>query len=89
MTTCYQLADKYDDDFFKANARIEAATTLVLGASGLIGYKLSNGESAHVTRNIETKEENSARPMPTTGQLEALRKEKHRVEGGIPATRIE
>jgi hypothetical protein len=63
--------------------------TIVLGASRLIGYKLSNRESAQVARNIETKEENSARPMPTTGQLEALRKEKHRVEGGIPATRIE
>ena len=41
----------------------------------MIGYKLSNGESAQVTPNIETKEENSARPMPTKGQLEASRKE--------------
>ena len=33
VRTCYQLADKYDDDFFfKANAGIEAAMTLVHGA---------------------------------------------------------
>ena len=55
----------------------------------MIGYKLSNRESAQVTRNIETKEENSARPMPTKGQLEASRKEKYRIEGGISTTRID
>ena len=55
----------------------------------MIGYKLSNRESAQVTPNIETKEENSARPMPTKGQLEASRKEKYRIEGGISTTRID
>jgi len=97
MTMCYKLADKCDDDFLKANGRIEAAMCIVIGASGMVGYTLPNGEPVQATRKIQTNAGpannvvNCSLSGPTTnmGQVEALRKEKQRIEKGYPATRID
>ena len=53
LTRCYEAADAEDDDFLKAEARIECATCLMLGGAGIVGYKVL-GHSVQVQRDMRS-----------------------------------
>ena len=43
MADCCVLADKADDDFYRAEAGVEAAMALVLGGKPIVGYSVKSG----------------------------------------------
>ncbi len=53
MCECCLLADKADDDFYRAEAGIEAAMSLVLGGKPILGYTLKSGEKVQVLRDFD------------------------------------
>jgi len=98
MEECYKVADTEDDDFRKAEARIEAAVCLILGGGGMIGYKLPNGESVMVKRNFRQLANQSSnigdRALQVIAGTVASRravvdKEKSRMARGVRTTFIE
>lgn len=105
MRQCYQVADEEDDDFRKATARIEAATCILLGGDGMLGYQLPNGgERVQVKRDFRA-EANQQRDMgggmlltpmnfrifaeTPEGQQATIEKEKCRMSQGVPTSVIE
>lgn len=104
---CFELADctdeidqwEYQDDFLRANARIEAALCLTLGAAGVVTWPDEKGQ---VHRDMRSKESrgflvlsanSSVQPFQLTiaaktpeDQAEMIANEKQRMEQGIPPT---
>ena len=53
MCDCCLLADKADDDFYRAEAGIEAAMSLVLGGKPIVGYSVKSGAKVQVLRDFD------------------------------------
>jgi hypothetical protein len=53
LRQCIDAADKVGDDFCKAVARIDCAASIILGADGVVGYRVAGGPSA-VRRDCRT-----------------------------------
>lgn len=97
MRKCYEAADAEDNDHMKANARIEAATCLCLGADGLVGYKV-NGDPVQARRNFRV-DPNHEGSFPfrldifggntDAARQGAIEKETKRMEEGVPYTTFE
>ena len=53
MADCCMLADKADDDFYRAEAGVEAAMGLVLGGKPIVGYSVKSGAKVQVLRDFD------------------------------------
>eukprot|EP00986_Skeletonema_menzelii_P009825 scaffold4586_cov152-Skeletonema_menzelii.AAC.5 len=94
MCDCCLLADKADDDFYRAEAGIEAAMALVLGGKPNIGYPLKSGEKVQVLRDfgrasLDDYEEGEQIGFPIGGPTpaaarEAMNKEMRRLRDKVP-----
>jgi hypothetical protein len=68
MADCCLLADKVDDDFYRAAAGVEAAMGLVFGGKPIVGYSVKSGAKVQVLRDFDLTlddcEESSQLKMP-------------------------
>jgi hypothetical protein len=102
MKQCFAIADADDDDFLKAEARIEAAMCMVLGGDGIVGYTVLGNESGQAQRDMRSDKSRSTRqvaedvtilPLRVMGETDAIRcacieYEKRRMSTGVPMTEI-
>lgn len=94
---CCLLANEADDDFYRANAGIEAAVGLVLGGKPLVGCTTSSGAKVQVLRKVgvsgggrgdDYEELNLSAPNPTAAR-DAGANEQRRLQQGVPPTTLE
>lgn len=93
MADCCLLADKADDDFYRAEAGIEMAMSLVLGGKPIVGYSVPSGSKVQVRRDMnvididdEYREIGASTPAAAN---EAGAKERKRLRDGVPPTLLE
>ena len=95
MADCCLLADKADDDFYRAEAAIEVAMSLVLGGKPIVGYTVPSGPKVQVLRDmtaIDNDDQYRELKMGASNQAaanEAGAKEKKRLRDGVPPTLLE
>jgi hypothetical protein len=99
MKQCFAIADVEDDDFLKAEARIEAAMCMVYGADGIVGYKVLGNQRCQAQRDMRSEKSRSApqvgditiAPVSASGDTDEItfacvEYEKRRMSTGVPAT---
>jgi len=97
MADCCLLADKADDDFYRAEAGVEAAMGLVLGGKPIVGYSVKSGAKVQVLRDFDLTLDDSdvgtlqmpiGAPTPDSAR-EASEKEMKRLNDKVTPTMLE
>jgi hypothetical protein len=99
MKHCLAIADADDDDFLRAGARIEAAMCMVLGADGIVGYKVLGDQNGQAQRDMRSDKSRSVQqlgnvaiaPLRVSGDTDEItfacvEYEKRRMSSGVPTT---
>jgi len=96
MADCCLLAEKVDDDFYRAEAGIEVAMSLVLGGKPIVGYRVPCGAMVQTIRDMSYIDEvpegdiEIALNAPSQAAAnEAGDKEQKRLAGRVPPTLLE
>ena len=99
MKHCFAIADVENDDFLKAGARIDAAMCMVLGADGIVGYKVLGDQKGQAQRDMRSDKSRRVQqlgntaiaPLRVSGDTDEItfacvEYEKRRMSSGVPTT---